>query len=262
MSAVAHLAEAQQALLDALWAAADLPGATRTFGPRGLEVHRAQARAHATQALMHAYPVVGALIGEDSHAALAQRLWRTHPPRRGDLAHWGRALPGCIEGLPGLARLPYLGDVARVEWALHEAAGAPDVAPALTSLTRLVEEDPAGLTLSLAPGTTLLTSPWPVVSIVRAHQDDVPSLATCGERLRAGVAETALVWRAAWRPSVRAVDAAEAAWLAVLLRGAAVSTAFDAALAQGDFDIGHWLARSAQDGLLIGVTDAAPPAAP
>lgn len=263
MSAATGLATQQQALLDALWGAPDAgPGAPASGHGRGLDVHRANARAHATQSLALAYPVVDALVGRDNLAGLARQLWLTHPPAHGDLARWGGALPVCIEALPDLAGLPYLADVARVEWAMHQAATAADAPPALHTLARLASDDPARLGLQLAPGTATVPSAWPVASIVQAHLGQGPTLQTCGQRLRDGATETALVWRAGWQPRVRAIDAAEHAWVQALLHGASVSDALDAALSAGAFDLGHWLARSAQDGLLIGLTAHIPLPAP
>jgi hypothetical protein len=108
--------------------------------------------------------VVAALVGGDSFATMACELWHRHPPVRGDLACWGDALPEFVDLNPQLADVPYLADVARVEWALHRAAGVSDAAADPASFALLTQADPATFTLRLAPGTAVINSDWPVAS--------------------------------------------------------------------------------------------------
>jgi hypothetical protein len=173
------LAQQQQALLGTLLAlpgsaqAADAVTALRALvhspWARGLAAYQANGHELAERSLRAAYPVVAALVGGDSFATMACELWHRHPPVRGDLACWGDALPAFVDHNPQLADVPYLADVARVEWALHRAAGAPDAAADPASFALLTQADPATFTLRLAPGTAVITSDWPVASLVTAH---------------------------------------------------------------------------------------------
>lgn len=225
---------------------------------RGLQAYRANGHALAERALAGAYPVLCALIGPDSFAALARSLWHAHPPVRGDLAHWGAELPHFVQASESLDQAPYLGDVARTEWALHQAAGAADAWADLPSLALLTQDDPATLGLRLAPGTALITSRYPVVSIVQAHLTQDIDLNEAGRRWRAGVAETALVWRAGLRPQVRDVrSTTEAALLQELLAGASLLGALESACTDPDpdaFDLSAWLMSAVSQGLVLGTT--------
>lgn len=222
---------------------------------RGLMAYQANGHALAERSLPAAYPVIAELIGSENCAPLARELWHRHPPARGDLAHWGDALPAFLQDHPQLADLPYLTDVARVEWALHQAAGAPDADTDLASFARLTSEDPQGLTLALAPGTAVFTSPWPVASLITAHRDGQPSLAEVGERLQAGVGEAAVVWRQGLRPCVAGCSLAVAALLGALLQGQPLPDALNATAGDDAFDLSTWLAEAVQHGLVIGVAD-------
>lgn len=218
---------------------------------RGLRAYRSNGRALAVRALEGAYPVVAQLLGEENFAPLAQRLWAQHPPARGDMAQWGAQLAACIEGLPELAaEEPYLADVARLEWALHRAATAADGAADTASFALLMEKDPAQLTLRLCPGAQLLASAWPAASIVLAHLEGEPSLEQAGQRLRGGVAETALVWREGLRPRVRVAGAEERPFIAALQEGRSLADALQAAF---QLDVRQWLAPAVQSGLVLGV---------
>jgi hypothetical protein len=259
---MSELAQQQQALLAALWdsrhedAAARLPGFAEQGAQavRGLRAYRTNGRELAARALAGAYPVVAQLLGEDNFRALARSLWLAQPPQRGDMAQWGGELATHIESLPELAEAePYLADVARVEWALHRAATAADAEPDFASFQLLAQLDPAQLALRLAPGTALLSSPWPAASIVLAHLQGEPSLQQAGELLRGRVAETALVWRQGLKPGLRGLAAPEAVFLAALQDRRSLADSLQAA---PELNFNEWLAPAVQSGLVTGAEPA------
>lgn len=224
---------------------------SRTSG-RGLIAYRSNAHLLSARALAGAYPVIAQLVGEDNFAAIARRLWDDHPPTRGDVAHWGGELAHWMERQPQLVREePYLPDVARVEWALHRAAFAPDAQQDPASFALLASHDPVELALRLCPGIALVRSAWPVVSIVRAHLEHEPALHEAGRRLREGVHETALIWREGLRPRVRLAQGHEAQFIACLQEGRSLADSLQAA---PQFDVAGWLHLAAAQGLLLGVT--------
>lgn len=254
------LARQQQALLHALWLPrpgdaldAVAPHVADAAAPgllRGLRVYRSNGRALACRALAAAYPVVAQLLGVAAFDALAAGFWLRHPPRRGDLAHWGAELAPHVQALPGLAgEEPYLADVARIEWALHAAASAVDRTRDTASFALLMEHDPARLRLALCAGAACVESAWPAASIVLAHLEGEPTLQRAGERLRRCVAESALVWRDGLRPRVRLLDAAEVPLVLALLRGDSLQAALDAA---PRLDFNQWLAPAVESGLVLG----------
>ena len=263
------LAQQQQRLLDALFARpgdardlADTQLATRldtrhAQWARGLAAYRSNGHAMAERALRAAYPVIAAMLGDQNFDLLARDLWHTHPPRCGDLALWGDALPGFLQASDTLSDVPYLGDVARTEWALHRAAGAADAVSDLPSFARLASEDPQGLALVLSPGTAVIGSRFPVASLVTAHLQDPPSLAEVAQRLRDGVGEHAVVWRQGLRPRIAAITPPAAALVQALQAGADLPAALDVAGAADTtppgFDFSAWLTAAVTDGLVIGV---------
>jgi hypothetical protein len=230
---------------------------------RGLQAYQANGHSLAERSLAAAYPVIEQMLGHHNFAALARDLWHQHPPARGDLAHWGDALPDFLTRNEALADVPYLADVARVEWALHRAASATDAVADHASFGRLAEPDTTGLTLALAPGTALISSPFPVASLVLSHRRAQPSLAQAADRLRSAVAESALVWRQGLRPRMAQIPAVEAALLRALLQALDLPTALNAALTdEADetqaFDFSLWLTNAVTTGLVLGVQSAAP----
>ena len=76
---------------------------------------------------------------------LAREYWHARPPERGDMGEWGSELADFLEAAPQLADEPFLGDVARIEWALHRAGTARDAVPDLSSFALLSESSSATL---------------------------------------------------------------------------------------------------------------------
>lgn len=248
---ITSLAQRQRELLDALLQARP-PGPDAPWNGPGLGAYRANAHAHAERALLDAYPVVAALLGEEAFHALARALWHHHPPERGDLSEWGAALAGFVAAQSDLDGLPYLSDVARLEWALHLASRAADAAPDAASFAWLEREPPERLRLRLAPGTAIVRSPWPVLSVLDAHLHGDPDFATVARRLSDGVAESVRVWRQGSSLRLAPIDDALACFEAALLNGHTLGQALN----DTPIDPVAWLGEAVRTGLCVGVAPA------
>lgn len=248
----------QQMLLRALWRDArpgvvegwlrDAPARRR----RGLQAYQANAGALAERALAAAYPTVSQLLGEESFAALARVLWHRQSPLRGDIATWGGELADFIAHDPQLADEPYLPDVARLEWAWHQAASAADDDAAPQGLEQLATADPAGLWLRLRTGAALVRSPHPVLTIWLAHQSHAEDrFEPVREALAARRAEAALVCRIGLKPEVIRLAAADVSFVDALIGGQPLAGAL--AVADEGFDFEAWLIAALQSGWLAEV---------
>ena len=225
-----------------------------TFSLRGLQVYQANRAVLAGRTLASTYPVIAHLIGLESFEPLARHFWQQHPPQRGDMGQWGAQLPEFLAAAPQLADEPFLADVARMEWALHRAASAPDAvfdAASFALLTSADDTRPVGL--SLSPGTVMLDSAYPVVSIINAHLLGQPTLEEAAAMLRQGKREYALVWRQGFKPRVRALGEAEFILVAALETGLSLDVALNhASNMEPAFDFNTWLAQAVQTGLVTG----------
>jgi hypothetical protein len=259
--------ERQRALLAALWRGGPEPETALPAGlrarhvtaARGLQAYRANAGAAAERALASAYPVLRALVGEASFAGLARAYWRARPPMRGDLAWLGAGLPGFVADDPQLADVPWLADVARLEWLLARAEGAADApgsaAGRLASLQVLSEHDPRELHVALAPGAAVMRSAWPVASVWRAHRPDAAPGAFDEARalVAARTGEIAFVCRPEWAARVDVVDEASARFLQSLVDGHSLAAALARATeADAAWAFDAWLARATGAGWLAG----------
>jgi hypothetical protein len=254
---MSSLAQQQQLLIDALFAwppenaIKNIAAYAIDPGGRGLKAYSSNGHMLAQGALQAAFPVVAQLVGEDGFSDLARAVWHGHPPKRGDLAQWGDALPDFVRNSDQLQDEPYLGDVARVEWSLHRCQFGGDVAADLASLQLLTTESPDDVCLQLAPGCAIVRSIWPIANILGAHLEGVPSFQEVGEQLRAGLAQDVVVWRDGLRPRCRAAIAGEADCLAALLDGQSLGQALETS---GTLSFETWLPLAVQTSLVLGAS--------
>ena len=136
-----------------------------------LAVYRHHVFTSLTAALETTYPVVCRLVDRRFFGWVADQYVRVRPPAGPCLYEYGADFPEFAAAFPACAHLPWLADVARLEWAMNAALHAPD-APALEpeALRALDPAALARLTLRLDPSATLLASRWPVDAIWRANQ--------------------------------------------------------------------------------------------
>ncbi len=202
-----------------------------------LNVYRNTYVSTLVSALRIAYPVVHRLVGAAFFEGAAQLFGQAHPPRCAYLNAYGALLGDFLSAFEPAASLPYLPDVARLEWAVNCALHAPDM-PGLDAarLPALAVADPARLRLVPHPSVTLLHCRVPADAIWRAvvNEDDAALAAVNPDSGPAWL----LVERAA--SDVQVLRLPEPAWrfAAQLCAGAALQHALE----EGCVGADAWLA--------------------
>lgn len=188
-----------------------------------LDVHRRNMRGACMEALSTTYPVLKTVLG----ARYFARLVHEFDYAAADLNFAGRAFPAWLEQTAAdreeLTAMPYLADLARLEWLLHSAYYAPDDPVMNTHSFQQAMQDPAGWRLRLSASLSLLASPWPVAAIWRTNRGSRPLA-----ELRARPCHVAV-----WRKNSRARLASLAADHWRLLQAAQTGASIDALAAQG-----------------------------
>ncbi len=223
---------------------ADLPA----LNPAGLAVYRNNYRVGLMESLALFYPVLGQIVGEDFFKGLAREYSKQVPSLSGNLHVYGGQFGDFIDAFPPAAELPYLGDVARVEWAVHRSYYAADAQPLpAVALAGVAPEDYDDLRFGFAPSCAVIASRWPVVAIWQGHQP--------GAALRVDLAaggECALVHRQQGVVKVDVCSPGFAALLAALLAGQPLGEAAAAAmLAEEHLDLQSALLTLFQLGLPV-----------
>jgi len=225
----------------------------RVSAAQCLNIHRNNVAITLGEALAGVYPVVQQLVGSAFFADAAKKYSRAHPCRSGNLHDFGREFPAALAADERLKQLPYLPDVAALEWAFHEAFHGPH-APGLDPgrLRQWSAMQFPGLRFSLHPGMGLLGSQHPVLTIWEAHQaEQLP------EALDLGIgAEYVLLTRPQLEVELHRLTAAEFTFLRALGNDATLEQATDAAIVCDDsFDLESRLTALVAGGVIVDVRE-------
>lgn len=233
--------------------AAVAPLTTGGSRDRRFGVYRNNVKASLAATLTAKFPVIGRLVGEEFFEATALVFIERHPPRSPVLAEYGADLAPFLEGFEPAADLPYLADVARLEWARHRAFHAADVpAVAIDRLALLAADDLHTVRLTLHPAAAVIASPWPIVSIWTTNTFDA-------EVRRIGPdhsGEAALITRPAHEVLVSALPPGAELVIAALGDGRTLGDAIGDA--PDDFDLPHMLAVLFNAGAVAGLPEGTP----
>ncbi len=151
------------------------PAAVRRPGNRGqvklpqsrrFDVYRNNLLVSLIEALEATYPVVQRMVGSDFFKAAAKTYIRRTPPRSPVLLLYGETFGDFLDGFEPAAGVPYLGDVARLEWARVNAYHAADAEPlSIERLAGLPQDLLAEVRFTLHPSLRLISSIYPVASL-------------------------------------------------------------------------------------------------
>jgi uncharacterized protein (UPF0276 family) len=234
-------------------------------GLRGLAIYRGNLHANWRRALAGSHPVLRQLVGADFFDALAGVYGRAQPSRDPDLNRFGAGLADFLERFAPAADYPWLPDVARLEWLVHESFLAPDAAPLPHPSIALAALDPAAFEASRAvlhPSLRLHASNWATPALWQAHQTHQAGAPAFTETLAR--ASHALVWRPRFEVDVLEAGAAAHAALVALAAGENFGAALDAAFAlDEDFDVAahlqRWIGTGGRAGIVLALDVPAPP---
>ena len=192
-------------------------------------------------ALAATFPTVQALVGDDFFHALARDFVACELPTQPVLAEYGAGFSVFVADYGPARGLPYLADVARLDWALNVAFHAPaNRRLAAADLSAIAAERLPSLTLGLLDGAALIGSDYPIDRIWHASQ---PGGSSDAVDLAAGRADL-LVLRRADDAAFFALRAGEAAFVASLIDGSPLEVAATSGQqADAAFDLSTAFAR-------------------
>jgi hypothetical protein len=207
-------------------------------------------------ALRLSFPAVQRLVGAEFFDGGAREFIRRHPPASAWLNDYGAGFAGFLSAFAAAGTLPYLADVARLEWSVNRALHADD-APGLdlARLALLAESDRSRVSFTAHPGLSLLRLEFPADAIWRAVLDqDAAAMAAID--LASGPVHL-LIERNADAVPVRRLNAARWQFAARLCAGEPLYSALDDG---PDADVSAWLAEHLSSGRFIDFSLNAPPA--
>jgi hypothetical protein len=193
-----------------------------------LQIYRNHLYVSLTDVLKAAFPAVCRLVDERFFNFAAHEFIARHPPAGPCLFEYGAEFPAFLAAFPACQGLPYLGDVARLEWAINSVQHADDV-PALApaELRAIPSADTPRLVFTPRPSAAWIESPWPIDAIWRANagqagENDAINLDAGGVRLE--------IVRGDGGVTMRPLTILEFAFRQALANGATLEKAAQAAL--------------------------------
>jgi hypothetical protein len=231
----------------------------RELAEAQVAIYRNNVFASLTEVLRGTFPAICRLVDDRFFAYAAHEFIRRHPPQRPCLAEYGAEFAHFLAGFPPCGELPYIADVARLEWLLSTAATAADsVALVPAALAAVAPERAPRLALQLDPSLGFLASSWPIDRIWEANRpggdnDTAIELAAGGVHLEIRRRDGAVVFRS--------LDRATFAFRQALRDGQTLETASDRALAADPgFDLAAAFADLFREAVVTGfnIAEASP----
>ncbi len=243
------------ALLDARFPVPEhLVGPDGRCSPRRFGVYRNNVAAGLVHALRAGFPAIARIVGDAFFDAMAREYALQHPPRTPVMLEYGAGFPDFMTDFEPASGLPYLRDVARLEWAWTEAYHAAEASP-LLSLLHLQGLDPrlaGGLRLHMHPSARVVRSPYPALTIWEMN---------IGARPVAPISlsddsEDVLIVRPHALVQVRTVPPGSAVFIQALVEGLTLGQALEQTLADTDaFDLAGTLSGLITSGACIAPLD-------
>jgi Putative DNA-binding domain len=207
-----------------------------------------------TNSLIANFPVTVRLVDERFFRYAADAFIRRHPPRDARLSEYGGELPRFLRAFPACREVPFVADVAALEWAMSRASLQAE-APALdVSALRERIIEPGDLRIELQPSLGFALVRHPAFEIWQSQQPGAGS--TPVEISRAS--RRYAVSRMGLSVQVVEVSSADYAFRRALKRGLTVEAALMRALARDPFfDLAPTLVALFREGLVVALSDGA-----
>lgn len=194
-------------------------------------------------ALSVGFPAIRSLVGDTFFDAMAAEYARSEPPSSPIMPAYGAGFSAFLENFPPAASLPYLADVARLEYTMRMAYHAADAAPVATDTLK----DPSVFLkrVTLAPAVHVVASPYPIDDIRRA---------ALGGPQPTGTAQDVLITRPDFDPVMTPFAAGTAAVINALRDGASLAEAIE--LAPDTLDLTAFISALVSGGAITSLEDA------
>ena len=206
-----------------------------------LQLHRHHVASSIGAALAATFPTVAAVVGQEFFGLLARDFTAVTALADPVLSRYGEHFHRFVAAKQDMHGLPYLADVARLDWALNVAFHAPlESRLCAAELATWPERSLSELPLRLPAGSSLIESTWPLDLIWQASQ---PGTSVDQVDLAAGPARLVVVRRGD-DAAFAVLGSGEAAFIESLCRGDLLADAARHALrAAKDFDLATTFSR-------------------
>jgi len=205
-----------------------------SLAEQGLAAYRRSVLGNLSVAVQTTYPVLQSIVGHDFLVAAAHAYAQQRPSQSGNLNDYGSDFDAFIADFEPAKTLPYLPDVAKLEWLVQKVCGAEKSTDQdLALLISTPPENWGSISFKMDPAHALLQSKWPVARIWEVNQTGY-----AGDLgVDFSVAQTVLVHRRPVGVAVDMLSPGEMEFLLAISEGNTLDRAVDTASRFKSFDL-------------------------
>ena len=184
---------------------------------RRFDIYRNNRAVSLIEALRSTYPAIKQLVGDEFFKACATAFIDANPPTQPVMAEYGRSFGPFMSSLPNTGNLPFLNDIAELEWQRLQAyhcVDAPVIDP--TALAEVPPESIMELRLQCHPASHCVMSQWPIGSIWTICTDDSGANPDAHKNVDMRSGEAVLITRPSMEVQINRIDHAAAVFLNAL----------------------------------------------
>ncbi len=190
-----------------------------------MQLYRDSAIGNIIAPLELTYPVIKDLVGDNFFDLMCHKYIEKHWPKSGNMNDYGKKFAEFIKDLEQTKSLPYLSDIARLEWLFHLSSLADDKQQSdWSKFAQLTEENLSKVKIDLHPSTMLIASDYPILKIWEMCKEN------CAEKLDLKQGVNTLLVRKNLKVNLYPLEDNEMAFLRALINGETLMSAFDKAL--------------------------------
>ncbi len=139
-----------------------------------LQIYRNNFVIGTSEALAASYSKTFEMVGDEFFQAVARRFTLDNPPRQGNIINYGDGFAEFLQTLPQLESMPYIAELAKLEWQIDRVSRMPDNTKLFPfeELAKVPAEAFSGLVFELASHFVLFRSDFQVEHLFRMIAND------------------------------------------------------------------------------------------
>lgn len=195
-----------------------------------MQVYRNNYYISLTEALRSVFVSVDKLVGKGFFDFVAHGYIDAHPSKSGNLHEFGEHFASFIGSLEQAASVPYIRDIARLDWAWHETFHAEDSIPVGVEVLAEFEPEELGtLNFGCVTAMKILKMDYSIFGLWN-HCRDIPGFESADELSYDETTESIMVHRLGLDVVVSLLTQAEAAFIQKLNQGFCLADATESAM--------------------------------
>ena len=167
---ILNLAKSQQEMAANIASLTQLNTIDASRDQKILAIYQNNLLMNGVRSLSISYPVIQKMLGASAMRTLAKRLLQLTLPSHGDWGEWGSQLDMVLDSSELIDELPFLSELARLEWQIHQCSRAASVPFNHEDLLKINNHSLNDVVFLLQPHVSIMESEFPIAALWQAHR--------------------------------------------------------------------------------------------